>query len=141
MKTNVKIDWKNGVNGNGSLKTEFLNTNIAIPAEFGGSGNGASPKEILVASATACFTSVLISMIESRDLPVIDVAVDSEGLNSEDEFKIIHHPRIVLSGNKTEEQIQTANRLFAMADKGCAIGNLLKKAGVKIEIQGEILAK
>ncbi|MBT2624160.1 OsmC family protein [Bacillus sp. ISL-32] len=139
MKT--KIDWNNGIKGNGSLKTEFLNTKIAIPAEFGGSGDGASPKEILIASATACYTSVLVSMIESRDLPVIDVVVDSEGLNSDDEFKIIHHPRIVLSENATEKQIQSANRIFAAADRGCTIGNLLKKADVKIEVRGETLTK
>ncbi|MEC0493272.1 OsmC family protein [Bacillus glycinifermentans] len=141
MKTNVKIDWNNGIKGNGSLKTESLNTKIAIPAEFGGSGDGASPKEILIASATACYTSVLVSMIESRDLPVIGVAVDSEGLNSDDEFKIIHRPRIVLSEKATEKQIQSANRIFAAADRGCTIGNLLKKADVKIEVQGEIFTK
>ncbi|KMM59964.1 hypothetical protein ACH95_10690 [Bacillus glycinifermentans] len=141
VKTNVKIDWNNGIKGNGSLKTESLNTKIAIPAEFGGSGDGASPKEILIASATACYTSVLVSMIESRDLPVIGVAVDSEGLNSDDEFKIIHRPRIVLSEKATEKQIQSANRIFAAADRGCTIGNLLKKADVKIEVQGEIFTK
>lgn len=141
MKTNVKIVWNNGVKGDGSLKTEFLNTKIAIPAEFGGSGDGSSPKEILVASATACYTSVLVSMIESRGLPVVDVAVDSEGLSSDDEFKIIHRPRIVLSEKATEKQTQSANRIFAAADRGCTVGNLLKKADVKIEVREEIFTK
>lgn len=141
MKTNVKIDWNNGIKGNGSLQTEFMNTKVAIPAEFGGSGEGASPKEILVASATACYTSVLVSMIKSRDLPVVDVSVNSEGLNSDDEFEIVHHPCIVLAENATEKQIQSANRIFAAADIGCAVGNLLKKADVKIEVQGEIFTK
>lgn len=138
MQTNVNIVWESGLKGYGYLETEFLDTKIAIPAEFGGSGNGASPKEILVASASACYTSVLVSMIESRELPIMDLKVDSEGINSDSDFKIIHHPRIVLSCYATEKQAQTANRIFSLADKGCTVGNLLKKAGVKIEIQGEI---
>jgi peroxiredoxin-like protein len=138
LKSNVNIVWKSGLKGNGFLETEFLDTKIAIPAEFGGSGNGASPKEILVASAAACYTSVLVSMIESRYLPVVDLTVNSEEINSDDEFKIIHYPHIVLSGKATEKQIQAANRIFSLADKGCTVGNLLKKAGIKIEIQGNI---
>ncbi|MEC0485063.1 OsmC family protein [Bacillus glycinifermentans] len=110
MKTNVKIDWNNGIKGNGSLKTESLNTKIAIPAEFGGSGDGASPKEILIASATACYTSVLVSMIESRDLPVIGVAVDSEGLNSDDEFKIPPASyRFIREGDRKANSISKPN--------------------------------
>lgn len=138
LQTNVKVVWHDGVKGNGSLKAEVLDTKVAVPTEFGGSGNGASPKEILIASATACYSSVLTSMIESRDLPVVAITIDSQGMTSDNEFKIIHHPHIVLSENATEKQIQSADRLFVAADKGCAVGNLLKKADVKIEIQGAI---
>jgi lipoyl-dependent peroxiredoxin len=138
LKTNVKVIWQDGTKGNGSLKAEVLDTKIAVPTEFGGSGNGASPKEILIASATACYSSVLTSMIESRDLPLVEMTIESKGWTSDNEFKIIHHPHIVLSKNATEKQIQIAERLFAAADKGCAVGNLLKKADVKIEIQGDL---
>lgn len=138
LKTNVKVIWQDGTKGNGSLKTEFLDTKITIPKEFGGSGNGASPKEILIASATACYSSVLTSMVESKGLPIVEITIDSEGITSDDEFKIIHYPHVILSESATEKQIQSADRLFAVADKGCTIGNLLKKADVKIEIIGQI---
>ncbi|UNT71720.1 OsmC family protein (plasmid) [Bacillus sp. N447-1] len=141
VETNANVVWHNGVKGNGVLKTEFLNTRIAIPAALGGSGNGASPKEVLVASVTACYTSVLVSMIESRELPVVEVNVNSKGHVSDGVFKIIHYPRMVLSESATEKHIQVANRLFEAADKGCAVGNLLKKADVKIEVKGEISTK
>ncbi|WP_050182305.1 OsmC family protein [Domibacillus robiginosus] len=141
MKTTVNIVWHDGLKGNGSLKADFLDTKVAIPAAFGGSGNGSSPKELLIASATACYTSVLVSMTESRELPVTEVTVNSEGFLSDDELKIIHHPYIVLSEGVTEKQIEAANRLFAAADKGCTVGNLLKKADVKIEIQGKVSIK
>ncbi|MDP9579749.1 UNVERIFIED_ORG: hypothetical protein J2X74_005623 [Bacillus sp. 1751] len=69
---------------------------------------------------------VLVFMIELRELPVVEVSVNSDGFISYDEFKIIHQPRMVLSESATEKQIQSANRLFASADKGCVVGNLLK---------------
>ncbi|PCD05035.1 osmotically inducible protein OsmC [Peribacillus simplex] len=138
MKTNANVVWNNGVTGNGVLKTEFLDAKVAIPTVLGGSGDGAFPKEVLVASVTACYTSVLVSMAESRGLPVVEISVDSEASISDDEFKIIHHPQLVLSENATDKQVQSAERLFVAADKGCVVGNLLKKADVKIEVQGEI---
>ncbi|AZV59409.1 hypothetical protein DOZ91_01435 [Peribacillus frigoritolerans] len=138
MQTNANVVWNSGVKGNGVLKTEFLDAKVAIPTVLGGSGNGAFPKEVLVASVTACYTSVLVSMAESRGLPVVEITVDSEASISDDEFKIIHHPQLVLSENATDKQVQSAERLFVAADKGCVVGNLLKKADVKIEVQGEI---
>ncbi|MGK9184781.1 OsmC family protein [Priestia filamentosa] len=141
METNVKVIWQDGIKGHGSLKAEVLDTKIAVPTEFGGSGNGASPKEVLIASATACYSSVLTSLIESRNLPLVEMMIESKGMTSDDELKIVHHPHIVLSKNATEKQIQIAERLFATADKGCIVGNLLKKADVNIEIQGEISTK
>ncbi|MDP1421436.1 OsmC family protein [Peribacillus simplex] len=136
MQTNANVVWNNGVKGNGVLKTEFLDAKVAIPTVLGGSGDGAFPKEVLVASVTACYTSVLVSMAESRGLPVVEISVDSEASISDD--KIIHHPQLVLSENATDKQVQSAERLFVAADKGCVVGNLLKKADVKIEVQGEI---
>ena len=138
MQTNANVVWHNGVKGNGVLKTEFLDAKVAIPTVLGGSGNGAFPKEVLVASVTTCYTAVLVSMIESRELPVVEISVHSEASISDDEFKIIHHPHMVLSENATDKQVQSAERLFAAADKGCVVGNLLKKADVRIEVQGEI---
>ncbi|MGE8081580.1 OsmC family protein [Peribacillus loiseleuriae] len=141
MNTSANAVWNGGVKGDGVLKTEFLDTKIAIPTVYGGSGNGAFPKEILVSSVTACYTGVLVSMIETRKLPVVELTVDSEAIISDDEFKITHHPHIVLSADATEKQIQSAHRATEAADKGCVVGNLLKKADVKIEIQGKVSTK
>lgn len=140
-KTNANVVWRNGVKGDGLLKTEVIDTKIAIPVSSGGSGNGASPMEFLLSSVTACYTGVLVSMIDSRELPVEEVTVNSEVSVNDKEFKIIHYPRLVLSNSVTEKQLELANRLFVSADKGCAVGNLLKKADVKIEVQGEISTK
>ncbi|MBT2730475.1 OsmC family protein [Bacillus sp. ISL-75] len=102
---------------------------------------GANPKEVLVASVTTCYAATLTFVLESRKLPVAEVTVKSEANISDNEFKITHYPHIVLSENATEEQIQSAQRAAETADKGCDVGNLLKKADVKIEIQGKVSLK
>ena len=141
MKINVNANWDGGVTGNGTLKAEYLDTKIAIPTSLGGSGNGANPKEILVSSVTTCYAATLTFALESRKLPVVELTVNSEANISENEFKITHYPQIVLSAEATEEQIHSAQRATEAADKGCEVGNLLKKADVKIEIQGKVSSK
>ncbi|MFC5530456.1 OsmC family protein [Cohnella yongneupensis] len=141
MKVKVNGAWDGGVKGNGTLKTDFIDTKIAIPAPLGGSGNGAHPKEVLVSSVTTCYTATLVFMLESRKLPVAELTVHSEANISDNEFKITHHPHIVLSSNATPEQIESAQRATEAADKGCEVGNMLKKADVKIEVQGKVSSK
>ncbi|MDQ7863886.1 hypothetical protein RCO48_30890 [Peribacillus frigoritolerans] len=50
--------------------------------------------------------------------------MNSEASISDNEFKIIHYPHIVLSAGATEEQIQTAQRATEAADKGCDVGKI-----------------
>jgi lipoyl-dependent peroxiredoxin len=141
MKTNLNIVWQGGATGNGTLKAEYLDTNIAIPKSLGGSGNGTDPKELLVSSATTCYITTLAYMLESRKLPVVELTISSEGTISDDGFTITHAPQIVLSADATENQVQSAERAIEGADKGCEVGNLLKNAGVVIEAKGKVSLK
>ncbi|WML50904.1 OsmC family protein [Neobacillus sp. PS3-12] len=70
---------------------------------------GANPKEVLVSSVTTCYTTTLVFVLESRKLPVVELTVDSGANISENEFKITHHPHIVLSSDATQEQIESAH--------------------------------
>jgi peroxiredoxin-like protein len=141
MKINVNAVWDGGVTGNGTLKSENLDTKIAIPTFLGGSGNGANPKEILVSSVTTCYTATLTFVLESRKLPVVELTVNSEANISDNEFKITHYPKIVLSAEATEKQVQSAQKAIDTADRGCEVGNLLKKADVIIKVQGKVSLK
>ncbi|MCI2256480.1 OsmC family protein [Domibacillus sp. PGB-M46] len=139
LKTNLKIVWNGNTKGAGRVKAAHLETNIAIPESLGGSGEGTEPKELLVTSAAACYSMTLVAMLETRKLPVAGLTMDSEATNSKEEgFKIIHYPHVILSANATEEQVQSANRTILAADKGCAIGNMLKKADVQIDLEGKV---
>jgi lipoyl-dependent peroxiredoxin len=138
-KINLKTVWNGNTKGTGIIKANYLETKIAIPELLGGSGEGTEPKELLVTSAVACYTMTLAAMLETRKLPVAGLTMDSEATNSKEEgFKIIHYPHIILSADATEEQIQSANRAIVAADKGCAVGNMLKKADVQIGVEGKV---
>ena len=141
LKTNVHITWNGGTTGNGTLKAEYLDTKVAIPTPLGGRGNGADPKELLVSSASTCYIATLTYMLESRKLPVVELTMNSEASISDKEFNITHAPQIVLASNATEDQVQSAERAIEGADKGCEVGNLLKTAGVVIEVQGKVSLK
>jgi peroxiredoxin-like protein len=141
LKTNVHITWNGGTTGNGTLKAEYLDTKVAIPTPLGGSGNGADPKELLVSSASTCYIATLTYILESRKLPVVELIMNSEASISDKGFNITHTPHIVLASNATEDQVQSAERAIEGADKGCEVGNLLKKAGVFIEVQGKVSLK
>ena len=141
MKIDVNAVWNGGVTGNGILKAEYLDTKFAIPTSLGGSGNGANPKEVLIASVTTCYTAILTSILENRKLPVAKFIVNSEADLSDNEFEIIHFPEIVLSADASDEQVQTAERATEEAEEGCEVGNILKKADVKIKVLGKVLMK
>ncbi|WP_179292623.1 OsmC family protein [Bacillus sp. 7884-1] len=141
MKTSVKAVWNDGIAGNGMLKAEYLETNVAVPESKGGSGNGANPSELLISSATTCYIATLTFMLETRKVPVVELTVNSEATISDNGFNITHYPQIILSVDATEAQVQSAQRAIEGADRGCEVGNLLKKAGVVIEAKGKVSLK
>jgi len=136
-KTNVNTVWYGNIKGNGRIKADHLQTQIAIPESFGGSGEGANPMEILVSAAAACYTSTLTSTLETQQLPVAGLIMDSEATQSEEGIRIVHFPHIVLAANATEEQVQSAREAVVTADQNCFVGNMLIKGGVQIEVKGE----
>lgn len=141
LKTSLNIVWHGGATGNGTLKADYLDTKVAIPTSLGGSGTGTDPKELLVSSAATCYIATLTYMLESRKLPVVEHLINSEAVISDNGFNITHYPQIILSADVTETQIQSAQRAIEGADKACEVGNLLKNAGVVIEVEGKVSLK
>jgi len=138
-KTNLKTVWNGGAKGSGTIKANYLETNIAIPEALGGSGEGAEPKEILVTSATACFIMTLTGMLQGRKLSVAKITMDTESTHSKEEgFKIIHVPHITLSAGSTEDQVESAQKAIEVANRRCEVGNILRKADVDIKADGKV---
>lgn len=136
---NLKTVWNGDKSGNGQIKAQYLETNIAIPESLGGIGNGAEPQELLVSSAVACYTMTLVGMLDGRDIPLSKIEIDTETVNSDDDGLTIKHlPTIHLPTDASEKQVATAERMIPAANKACDVGNILKKAGTQIEVEGEV---
>ncbi|SFF45068.1 peroxiredoxin, SACOL1771 subfamily [Paenibacillus algorifonticola] len=139
LKTNVKIVWYPDAKGYGKIESNYLKTNIAIPKALGGSGEGSDPKELLVSSAASCYIMTLVYSLQTQKLDVAGIFMDSEATNSkEDGFIIVHSLQVVLPAGATEKHIKAMNGAMTAADQACEVGNLLKKAGVQIKIEGKI---
>ncbi|WP_170315061.1 OsmC family protein [Saccharibacillus brassicae] len=140
-KTSISTVWNGDRSGQGTIESGSLNAPIAIPQAFGGTGAGTEPKELLLASASACFTMTLVGLLEARKLPAARLAMNSEvSISPEGIMKMIHRPELVLPDGTPDESMQLAERTFEAADRQCSVGNLLKKAGVEIGIEGRVSA-
>lgn len=53
-------------------------------------------------------------------------------------FSLDHHLQVTLAPDATDEQIDAVKSVFQAADKACTIGNVPKKAGTQIQIDGSV---
>ncbi|MGR6762586.1 OsmC family protein [Paenibacillus sp. T2-29] len=122
----LKADWNGGRNSDGRIEAGQLRTAISIPAEMGGPGMGTNPDEMLLGAAATCYLITLAAMMERASLPVVSLALESEGIvdvtnNIFTYRRIVHRPRVLLSVDATESQIEQALRLAEQAETSCMI--------------------
>ncbi|MBU9707632.1 MULTISPECIES: OsmC family protein [Paenibacillus] len=122
----LKADWNGGRNSDGRIEAGQLRTAISIPAEMGGPGVGTNPDEMLLGAAATCYLITLAAMMERASLPVVSLALESEGIvdvtnNIFTYRRIVHRPRVLLSVDATESQIEQALRLAEQAETSCMI--------------------
>ncbi|HBP0978959.1 OsmC family protein [Comamonas sp. Y6] len=135
LTTKLTTTWTGLIQGGGRMASETVELPIAIPRSYGGTGAGSHPKELLMASATACYVMTLAGMMAARNLPLADVSVSSELSEvSKQTMQIVHEISVVLAAEASPEQIASAESLVEAADKSCMVGNLLRTAGVQVSI-------
>ncbi|AUO09114.1 hypothetical protein NS115_02720 [Paenibacillus jamilae] len=122
----LKADWNGGRNSDGRIEAGQLRTAISIPAEMGGPGVGTNPDEMLLGAAATCYLITLAAMMERASLPVASLALESEGIvevtnNIFTYRRIVHRPRVLLSVDATESQVEQALRLAEQAETSCMI--------------------
>ncbi|AHM65766.1 peroxiredoxin-like protein [Paenibacillus jamilae] len=122
----LKADWNGGRNSDGRIEAGQLQTAISIPAEMGGPGVGTNPDEMLLGAAATCYLITLAAMMERASLPVVSLALESEGIvdvtnNIFTYRRIVHRPRVLLSVDAAESQIEQALRLAEQAETSCMI--------------------
>lgn len=125
--------------GRGEIEAERFAAPIAIPDSLGGSGEGTDPKTLLLSSVASCYLLTLVAILQNRKLPVAGLTLVSQVSEiKEAGFTIGHQVRAALSAEATDDQVQAANSAFEAADRACAIGNILKKAGAQVSIDGSV---
>ena len=141
--TKEKMDfttvWQGNAAGKGYMEAEHFNLDIALPPYYGGRGGEAEPKGMLIASATACYIMTLASFLSKSKIPVNDIKLATEAtVRSESDYYLLHKVEVVLENNADNRQKARADRLIIEADERCPIGNLLKKTGSTIEVEGKV---
>jgi len=138
MNIRLESNWTGGKRGTGTIKSENLDAKISIPAIYGGLGTESNPKELFVASTAACFIATLTAIIEGKKLSIESLSVQTEANASDDDFSIVHHAKITLPAGAPHEDINRAELLIKSADEICTVGNLARKAGVKVDAISQI---
>ncbi|WP_126227673.1 OsmC family protein [Burkholderia ambifaria] len=127
--------WCGGVSGEGKIGARNFELGIAIPEAFGGSGDGASPKDLFAAAATACLLSTLRVISEKKGLPVKDLTIATSGKSDESGFHLNHSVDVQLHCHATPQDVEATKQMIVSADKSCTIGNMARKAGVIIDVE------
>ena len=134
MNINLTSTWNGGFRGNGKVRGDCFDVPIAVPTSFGGSGEGANPKELFTSATAACFLTTLRAITENKKLPVDSLAVTTEADTDENHFSIKHTVDLRLGNDATDDDVRAAEKMIQSADDMCIVGNLAKKAGVSIDI-------
>ena len=139
LKTKLTTTWTGLLQGDGRVGSATIDLPLAIPQSYGGTGAGSHPKELLIASAAACYVMTLAGMLTARKIEQAGLTVASELSDIPKQgMQISHRVQIELPSNATQEQRDAVESLIDAADKSCMIGNLLKAAGVQIKASGQV---
>ncbi|WP_085993980.1 OsmC family protein [Oceanobacillus senegalensis] len=135
----LKADWPGGRNNEGFIDAGNLKTKISIPEEMDGPGIGTNPDEMLLGAAATCYVITLGAMIERANLPLDQMALESEGIvdvtNGVFTYKkIIHRPSVTLKEEATEKDYRKLKILVEKAEKGCMISRAIQ-GNVEIELE------
>ena len=90
-----------GRNGHVRTTDGRIDTDMAVPKEMGGSGNGANPELMFAAGYAACFHSAVQGVARSRKVDVSDSSVGSRVQilpNDQGGFVLAVHLEVALPG-------------------------------------------
>lgn len=139
----LKADWPGGRNSEGYIDAGNLKTTISIPTEMDGPGVGTNPDEMLLGAAATCYIITLAAMMERANLPLKEMALESEGIvdvtNGVFTYKkIIHRPTVSLTSQASEKDYEVLEKLIQKAEKSCMISRAIE-GNVELELQYHIL--
>ncbi|HLR08468.1 MAG TPA: OsmC family protein [Bacillota bacterium] len=138
----LKADWPGGRNSTGYIESKYLQTKVSIPPEMDGPGVGTNPDEMLLGAAATCYIITLAAMIERANLPLAEMALESEGIVDVTKGvityeKIIHRPVVSLTYDASDKDYDQLHKLVYQAEKSCMISRAVK-GNVAVEVEPTI---
>ncbi|WP_181347706.1 OsmC family protein [Thalassobacillus sp. CUG 92003] len=135
----LQAEWPGGRNNVGSIAMDNLTTNVSIPEEMDGPGEGTNPDEMLLGAASTCYIITLAAMIERSGLPLEEMSMQSEGIvdftNGVITYKkIIHRPAVYLQSRASDNQLAQLNKLIDRAEEHCMISKAVR-GNVRVELE------
>lgn len=135
--------WTKGRNASGHITTNNLSTRVSIPEAMDGPEIGTNPDEMLLGAASTCYMITLAAMIESSEIDIERIEVQSKGhVDFENGIvtykKIEHFPSIYLDAEPDEKIQKTLKRLVQKSEESCMITRALS-GNVEVIATGEII--
>ncbi len=137
----VSLEWSGGREGHGAAVAENSGTtfNLAVGAEFQGTGEGTNPEELLTTAIAACYSITFGIVAANRKLPVTDIDVSATGVVEQNGVNLVYtsitiRPAITLDAGASDEQVAAAEDLAHKADNYCLITNAVRgKVAVSVQ--------
>ena len=133
-----------GAEGKGTAKDDLsgITNALAAPKEFGGTGEGTNPEELLAMAVASCYSITFGIIAKNRKLPFESIATSAVGEVEQNGAaftykKITIKPVITLTG-ADEAQLKVAEDMSHKADLYCIITNAVRDK-VAIEVQPTIV--
>lgn len=142
----VTVQWNGGHKGTGVCDAGHsgLHLKLAVPAEFGGTGEGTNPEELLTSAIASCYSITFGIIASMRKLPFNGLQVEAVGEVEQPNAatfiynKITIRPTIHLAAEATDEQVKMAEDMSHKADLYCIITSAVRDK-VKVIVEPTIV--
>jgi peroxiredoxin-like protein len=127
----LTAQWNGGIQGEGKITCQNLESPISIPKQLSGPGKGTNPEELLLGAAGTCYLITLAAILERRHVPVENLALTSQITVTQEGpalkvTQIVHSPTVTLKAEATETHRDAAKEAAERAEKVCMISNALR---------------
>lgn len=141
----VSVTWEGGRGGSGSVKAlrSGVESTLAVPDEFGGTGKGTNPEDMLCGAVAACYSITFGIIADNQKIPYVNIVTEAEGEVEESgpQFtykKVVIRPTITLKGDATDADQSKAEQMAHKADSYCIITNAIRNS-VEIVVEPTIV--
>ena len=136
--SNINMKWFGNQSGHADIKNAYVTTQVAIPIDIGGSGEGFSPKDLLVAASASCIMGTFLSILEPRNIVIIEKEISSKLESVNDVWTVTHTLSIGLDKTTSDDTLKTIHLAINSIDRHCEVGKILEQGGMIINLETDI---